>query len=42
LDSILKDKAMQSHWEKYRREYNYAGKVNFEDVIQVLKELVVD
>jgi predicted nucleotidyltransferase component of viral defense system len=40
LDMILKDTTMQSHWEKYRREYNYADKVNFEDVIQVLKELL--
>jgi predicted nucleotidyltransferase component of viral defense system len=40
VDAILKDEAMQAHWEKYRREYNYAGSVNFEDVIRVLKELL--
>jgi predicted nucleotidyltransferase component of viral defense system len=39
-DTILKDKTMQDHWEKYRREYTYVGKVKFEDVIQALKELL--
>jgi hypothetical protein len=40
VDAILKDTAMQAHWEKYRREYNYASKVSFEDVIQMLKKLL--
>ena len=39
LDAVRTDKAMQSQWEKYRKEYFFVGDLTWEDVNQSVKKL---
>jgi predicted nucleotidyltransferase component of viral defense system len=40
LGVIINSIALKKHWEKYRREYNYAKDIAFEDTVKTIQELM--
>jgi predicted nucleotidyltransferase component of viral defense system len=40
LSVIGNSMELKKHWEKYRREYNYAKEINFEDTVKTIVELM--
>jgi hypothetical protein len=37
---ILKDSRMVSQWESYRRKFNYASDISFEETIDTVEKLM--
>ncbi len=42
INTIENNIVLQKMWEKYKKEYNYAKEINFEDIIVVLKAIGED
>jgi predicted nucleotidyltransferase component of viral defense system len=40
LSVIVNSTELKTHWEKYRREYNYAKDIAFEDTVKTIRELM--
>jgi predicted nucleotidyltransferase component of viral defense system len=40
LGNIANSTELKKHWEKYRREYNYAKEIAFEDTVRTIWELM--
>lgn len=42
LEEIRKSPQLLNQWERYRRQYEYAKEVSFEDTCDTLQKLVTD
>ena len=42
LEEIRKSPQLLNQWERYRRQYEYAKEISFEDTCDTLQKLVTD
>jgi len=42
LEEISGSEALRSRWIKYTKDYRYAEGITYEEVIDAIKELIID
>ena len=41
IEGIAKNNNLRNMWEKYQKRFSYAGEIEYEDTIKVLRELLL-